>query len=84
MNLELARGKWKSARIRIHGDLYFIRRTLDLGEHGEHIYGFDVYNEEGEFVARYEGCDLAEAIQCIQTGYLPAPRLSARLFHGQT
>lgn len=83
MRIDTIRGKWKSARIRIQGDLYFVRRTFDIGECGEHIYGFDVYDEENRLVGRYPGDDLAVVIHSMEAGWFPRPCISARLLHAE-
>ena len=81
MRIDLARNKWKSARVSLEGEMYFIRRTFDLGESGEHIYGFDLYSEKSGLVAHYTTVDLADVIECIHLRYFPQPCFSAHFLH---
>jgi hypothetical protein len=65
MNLEPLKGKWKSARIRIHGELYFFRHTLDLGESGDHLYGFEVTCSDDGWNKQLYCLDLAGAVELV-------------------
>lgn len=69
--------------VTIQSDAYSLRPTLDLSEHGEHIRGIEVKDENGEWVAQFEGCSIEEAVESMRVGYFPRPRCGGWRAHAK-
>jgi hypothetical protein len=52
--------------IKIFGDIYKIRKTYDIDDFGIGCYGFDVYDENDDFLCHFVGDDKNELKQYIK------------------
>jgi len=60
---------WKEKIIKIYGDEYKIRKTYDIDDFGIGRYGFDVCNENNDFLC-YFTCDKINTLkQYIKTTF---------------
>lgn len=55
--------------IKIFGDKYKIRNTYDIDDFGIGQYGFEIYNENGDFLCHFFCDNVKELRQCIKMSF---------------
>jgi hypothetical protein len=55
--------------IKIFGDKYRIKKTYDIDDFGIGRYGFDVYNENDDFLSHFVGDEINKVRQYIKINF---------------
>lgn len=65
---DLNLNNWQEKTIKLYGDRYKIRRTFDIdGFLGLGIYGYEVSDEQGNYLFYYQGCDKKDLIKYLKS-----------------
>jgi hypothetical protein len=56
----------KIQSIEILGDTYFLRKTFDIVDYHNSIYGFDIFNDDKCFIMHYDIEDIDDVVTEIK------------------
>ena len=64
---DLDLNNWKEDTIKLYGDKYKIKKTCDVDDFlGIEIYGYDVYDEQGDYLFYYQISNKGDLIKYLK------------------